>query len=65
MAISGIFVALCLYELYKQVKAYGWKFEWRFFTILFMITSLLGNSSLYLSKYGILSLELGLHTLFP
>lgn len=46
LLISAIFVGLCGYELYKQVKAYGWKMQWRFFAIVFMITSLLSNVAL-------------------
>lgn len=43
LVISAIFVSLCGYEMYKQVKAYGWKMQWRFFAIVFMATSLIST----------------------
>lgn len=43
LLISLAFIIACCYEQYRQIKAYGWKLQWRFFAIVFMASSLLGT----------------------
>lgn len=56
----------CCYELYKQIKAYGWKFEWRFFAIVLMFASLCVNIAfcLWNTVYTLYSIESYLYSMY-